>query len=107
MLRFVLIGPLTALAMMLGGCNAETGKIDLTAVQNALKATCGFELVASSALTQINTLIGNNPWLTSAQAVADLVCSKVNVLQERRGAVAGQPVTVDVNGTKMTGKYVR
>jgi hypothetical protein len=81
MMYAIIVGPFTALLMLfLSACNSTGSGIDVSAVQAALKTACGFELIASEAATDVQNIIGSNPYLTSAQAVANFICQNVGNL---------------------------
>jgi len=88
---------LTIFAFFLGGCNSQTGGIDVSAVQAALKSACGVELAASTALTEIQALTGEIPGLSTAQQVADLICSSMRTQMAGKAGAPRVGVTETVN----------
>lgn len=120
MKRFITIGILA-----LAGCTATggTAPISVTSVQQALLNACGYELLASTAATDIAavtaTLVpGAGAAVVTASMVASAICSAVKpapvptASAARPGLVvhggfvgAGQPV--NVNGVMVHGAFVR
>lgn len=108
MIKRMLMMVALSLAIPIAACNQAGTGVDVSSVQNALRQACGFELVASTAAATIAALLGI-PGIKTATDIAHAVCEQVNstMLANRRGAVAGQNVTVIVQGVAVYGKYVR
>lgn len=107
MFKALILGPFSALYLLLTGCNAAGTGIDTAAVQAALKTACGFELIASEAATDVQNIIGANPYLTSAQAVANFICQNVGNLSAESKRRANMPMAVNVNGIVVHGRFIR
>lgn len=107
----LIVAPILALMMFVSGCNSASpvvvNGIPITDVQSALKAACGFELLAGTAAAEIQLLVGSIPGLNTAAAIAAVVCKQVNSTPAATIVKTGEPLQVNVNGVLVHGRRVR
>ena len=94
----------------LGGCvTTDQVNSEVTDIQQAAVAACGFLPSVSTVAAIIGVWTNTTPAIDLATAIAASICGSVTPKSLRRGAVVSTPVYVAPNGQVIAiqGKFVR
>lgn len=96
-MRLALIGASFLMLAQLAGCPSST-PVTFASVVSAVQQSCAIKLNVTNQ-TSVQTLITDNPSLTTAQLVASYICAAANVLptttESLKRAISG-PVNITI-----------